>query len=264
MGGGNYKVYRHTTPSKKVYIGITQQQPAKRWQNGYGYVSNIVFHRAIEKYGWDNIEHEIVFDGLTVDEAKSIEIELIAKHRSTDRKYGYNVTSGGDSAVSRPHTDAEKQKRREAWTGAKNPNARSVICLETLAVYETATEARKATGATKVCECCKRAYKHRTSNGYHWAYYDKSLPMEYYSELLNRYIEEESRPMTMSDENKRKLMERCRVAVECIETGEVFKSLRDAARATGANPPNICNCCKGKKKTAGGFHWRYAGVNAYD
>ena len=32
----NYCVYKHTTPSGKIYIGITGQEPHKRFQNGKG------------------------------------------------------------------------------------------------------------------------------------------------------------------------------------------------------------------------------------
>lgn len=31
-----YTIYKHISPSNKAYIGITSQQPNKRWQNGYG------------------------------------------------------------------------------------------------------------------------------------------------------------------------------------------------------------------------------------
>lgn len=60
-----YVVYKHTTPSGKVYVGITGQKPARRWQNGYGYKDNEHFYRAIRKYGWENIKHEIVCAGLS-------------------------------------------------------------------------------------------------------------------------------------------------------------------------------------------------------
>jgi hypothetical protein len=46
--------------------------------------------------------------------------------------------------------------------------------------------------------------------------------------------------------------------VMCIETGEVFISTRDAWRKTGINYSHICECAKGKRKTAGGFKWGYA------
>ena len=41
--------------------------------------------------------------------------------------------------------------------------------------------------------------------------------------------------------------------VLCIETGEVYDSIGDAERETGAK--NIGRACRGKLKTAGGFHW---------
>ena len=72
-----FKVYKHTAPSGKIYIGITGQEVNKRWQNGFGYVGNDYFMKAIKKYGWDSIKHEILFDRLTKEEAESKEIELI-------------------------------------------------------------------------------------------------------------------------------------------------------------------------------------------
>lgn len=57
----NYIVYRHTSPSGKVYIGITSRQPEQRWLNGNGYKDSPKFYNAIKKYGWDNFNHEILF-----------------------------------------------------------------------------------------------------------------------------------------------------------------------------------------------------------
>lgn len=255
-----YCVYRHTTPNGKVYIGITQQSPNDRWKGGWGYNTNLVFFRAINKYGWDNIKHEILMDGLTKEEAKAAEIRLIAEYRSTEREYGYNITKGGDLGVSRPHTQEEKENARKNWLGEKNPNARAVICLETLEVFGTAKEAAAVKNASKVNDCCRRAHKHRTSGGYHWAYYESDKPMSYYEKMLADFVREESKPRVVSERARRLTSERCSIAVKCVETGEVFKSLHAAAEATGANPPNICNCCKGKKKTAAGYHWEYAEV----
>ncbi len=48
-------------------------------------------------------------------------------------------------------------------------------------------------------------------------------------------------------------------AVVCIETGEVFLSQKEAAeRKDIYSLQHICSCCKGKLKTCGGYHWRYA------
>lgn len=60
----DFCVYKHTSPSGKVYIGITQQRPEYRWQGGLGYRHNEYFFRAILKYGWNNFAHEILQSGL--------------------------------------------------------------------------------------------------------------------------------------------------------------------------------------------------------
>ena len=91
-----FSVYKHTTPSNKVYIGITCQKPNRRWKNGNGYKRNQKrFYSAIQKYGWENIKHEILLDGLTKEQAEQKEIELIALYKSNQREYGYNEQNGG-------------------------------------------------------------------------------------------------------------------------------------------------------------------------
>lgn len=111
--GEAYTVYMHTTPSGKRYIGITAQTVEKRWQNGYGYAygENDYFFNAIRKYGWDNIKHEILFEGLTKEEAEEKEIELIAKYNTTAREYGYNHETGGYATPK--HTEEYKRRMSE-------------------------------------------------------------------------------------------------------------------------------------------------------
>ena len=43
--------------------------------------------------------------------------------------------------------------------------------------------------------------------------------------------------------------------VLCVETGEVFSSIKDAYRKTGIR--HISEACHGNCKTAGGFHWQF-------
>lgn len=89
-------VYKHTSPSGKVYIGVTHHSnPERRYgKNGIAYKACIVFYRAIVKYGWTNITHEILFDNLSEEEAKQKEIELIQFYH--DQNISYNITIGGD------------------------------------------------------------------------------------------------------------------------------------------------------------------------
>ena len=53
-------------------------------------------------------------------------------------------------------------------------------------------------------------------------------------------------------------IERISKPVYCEELNRTFKSGKEAAKELGISNENICNCCKGKLKTTGGFHWRYA------
>ncbi len=113
----NFIVYKHTTPSNKVYIGRTSQKPKTRWKYGYGYLQCCAFYNAIKKYGWDNIKHEILYENLTKNEAIEKEIELIKQYDSTNKEKGYNITKGGDGNFGVVFTDERKKKISNAKMG---------------------------------------------------------------------------------------------------------------------------------------------------
>lgn len=46
-----------------------------------------------------------------------------------------------------------------------------------------------------------------------------------------------------------------KIAVRCVETGETFESMSDASKKYKTQPIHISECCRGKRKTAGGLHW---------
>lgn len=45
--------------------------------------------------------------------------------------------------------------------------------------------------------------------------------------------------------------------VQCIETGEIFNSVTEAANSVNRNIATLINCLKGRSKTCGGLHWEY-------
>ena len=93
-------LYVHITPCGKRYYGITEQKPKKRWANGKGYKRNKYFTRAIEKYGWTNITHEILAEDLTKYEAAELEKYMIQWYDTANEKYGYNLSRGGEGGNS--------------------------------------------------------------------------------------------------------------------------------------------------------------------
>ena len=119
---GDYTVYKHTSPSGKVYIGITKRKPKKRFDGGRGYKHCPHFSAAIKKYGWSAINHEILRTGLTKEEAEQAEIDLIALYRANDRQYGYNTERGG-SAPGRM-SEETRQKIAMHMMGDNNPTRR--------------------------------------------------------------------------------------------------------------------------------------------
>lgn len=113
-----YKVYMHIFPNSKRYIGITMQKLENRFDNGNGYKTNPM-KRAIKKYGWGNIEHLLLYDNLTKEEAEQKEIELIRQYNSNNINYGYNIAKGGHSNSGCKHSIEAKKKMSEWHKGKK-------------------------------------------------------------------------------------------------------------------------------------------------
>lgn len=115
-----WTVYKHTSPSGKVYVGITSWSTNHRWENGAGYPPRCkLFHRAIQKYGWDNIEHSIIATGLEEKAAKDMEKDLIAFYKA--KGISYNITDGGDGIVGVPTTEKQRKNAANIWKGKKIP-----------------------------------------------------------------------------------------------------------------------------------------------
>ena len=184
----NYCVYKHTSPSEKVYIGITSNSINRRWQNGCGYKRQGYFYRAIEKYGWDNFRHEILFKNLTKEEAEQKEVELIEYYKSNQREYGYNIATGG--LVNSGYSLSEETKRKisNAHKGKKlseeqrekmrvphklnDAKSKPVLCIETNTVYKSSMDAQRMTGIdnSKINAVCNHKPHRKTAGGFHWEF----------------------------------------------------------------------------------------------
>ena len=125
MNNNNYCLYCHTNKiNGKKYFGITKDYKNRWGKNGNGYLSknkhgNYVqplFARAINKYTWNGFYHNILFDNLTLDEAKEFEIKYIKLYKTSNSKYGYNLTKGGDNTPKLLHSESSKLKQRITHT----------------------------------------------------------------------------------------------------------------------------------------------------
>lgn len=113
----DHKIYKYTNKiNGKVYIGRTcQTLEARANGNGKGYKHCTYFYRAIQKYGWENFEGEIIENGLNDEEAGKRELYWISEFDSTNKEKGYNLR---DSDY-RTYKDETREKMRRAQTGKK-------------------------------------------------------------------------------------------------------------------------------------------------
>ena len=193
-----YKLYVHISPSNKRYYGITRLDVKKRWRSGgCGYRYQPYIWNAIQKYGWDNFTHEVLFDNLTEDEACLIEQCYIALYDTMDRTKGYNCSIGGvdhlhtedtkrkvseimmgenNPMYGKHHTDEAKKKmserKKDIYLGNKNPNARKIRCIELDKVFDTVEDALKFINRKRssLWDAMKRGGK---CGGYHWEYVEE-------------------------------------------------------------------------------------------
>lgn len=115
----NWIIYRHkNTTNNKSYIGITCQDPNKRWKNGLGYQESPKFYNAIQKYGWNNFEHEILIKNLSFEEACNMEQYFIKYYDSINN--GYNILEGGQGSLGRKCSEETKRKISKANSGENN------------------------------------------------------------------------------------------------------------------------------------------------
>lgn len=224
-----YTVYKHTTPSKKVYIGITAQTPNQRWRKGNGYFHSPHFHNAIEKYGWNNIKHEILYKGLTKNEAENIEIKLIAYYKATDRNYGYNSDSGGN--VNRKHSEETKEKIRQAHLGMKYGE-------EFRKKQSILRKGNKNRLGQKQSEECKRKISEKNKGKFAG---EKNY---FHSHKFTGANHHSARAVEMYDMQGNLICSRDSISE--------FKKIL-GKKEVG----HISAVCKGKRKSAYGFKWKY-------
>ena len=231
----SYTIYMHKFPNGKMYVGVTRQDVSRRWRDGEGYKGQPVYD-AIKKYGWNNIEHIILEENLTLEEAEEAEKKYIKCFNTLSHDNGYNVESGG--YLTEYCTEETREKIRRAKIG-------------------------KHTG------------KNHWHYGGHWddatrkkiseSHKGKTLNAEQRKKISER-TKGKNNPMygtKVSPEHRKKLQEACAKAtskaVVCVETGVVYPSGAEAYRQTGINKRTILYVCNnfGRYKTAGGYHWKF-------
>lgn len=226
----NYKLYLHKAPNGKRYYGITKTDPKKRWSKGKGYKNNQHFFRAINKYGWDNIKHEVIFDDLTESEAKELEQYMIQWYNTANRDYGYNISLGGEGCngicgenhywYGKHHSEETKKKISEANFGKQR----------TEEWKQKHSELMRGENHPNYGNCHSEETKQKISEAMKGKYCGKNNPRS--------------------------------KSVICLTTKRIFHTTQEGAEYYNMSKAHIGSCCKGKLKSAGKHNgqklvWKY-------
>ena len=190
----------------------------------------------------------------------------------------YNIKTEG-----RGISDEAREKLRKLYTGRKRPNIiRQIKCVETGEIFKSIRAAAKWCNVPSSTIGMLLAGKGRTAGGYHWIYADdgnEEAALERIRKMPEgRQRTEKSKEKQRQAMSGRKLTpehcEKIRLShigqgwkpstyeklcrkIRCIETGEIFPSIKAAAEHYGLQDSNISAVLAGKGKTTGGYHWEY-------
>jgi group I intron endonuclease len=114
----SYCIYQHTSPSGKSYIGQTNNYKSRCRQHQEESGST-AFSNAVKKYGWDEFQHRILAENLTLEEANGLE-ELAIIELNTIAPNGYNLLGGGNNRYASEQVKEAARLKTIEWIKA-NP-----------------------------------------------------------------------------------------------------------------------------------------------
>ena len=246
MNGIIYKAIN--LQNNKVYIGQTIKTLEQRINKHYYDASydNLYFHKALNKYDKEDWKWEVIDEFCSFEELNSKEKYWIAYFNSNNLDKGYNLTEGGagvigltkesydkmrKTRINNSSNENYKQKEQKVLNSKKKNKA--VRCLNTGIIYSCPEDAAKAlefkdlkNSANAIRKCARGDTK--TARGFQW---------EYLSELEGREYSPDS--------------------VKLEETGEIFRSIRQASILTHQSENNIRRCCNKLIQDNAGYHWSW-------
>lgn len=231
-GSGIYKCT--CSENGKVYIGQSKDVLLRRCSHISDLRANThhnsYLQSAYNKYGEESFEWEAVeyCDPEALDDREKYWISYYNSFED-----GFNLTDGGSNNRVYKRTAWHKQHLSECakrrWTAERRASQSAKMSGENNPMFGKTGESNPAYGR---CLCGELS----PSYGKH------------HSEESN----EKNRQAHLGANNKMSK------PVVCEETQVIFDSQGEAGREMYCDSSTINKCCRGVKKSAGGYHWRYA------
>ena len=224
-----------------------------------------IISRAVAKYGWDAFD-KTVLEFCPVEKLDEKEIYYIAK-----LKPEYNLSKGGGGPKGckpSPETiELLRQAAKKQWANEEYLKLirKPIICIDTGEIFDSVKSAAAKVGVTYSCVSMALNGRCKTAGGYRWDYLN---PDDKVSEETSKNLGRATRGKKQSAEQIEKRATKLRgknnphlnhyKPVFCVETGEIFASVKIAAESVGITPCFLSKVLHGIKKTAGGYHWKFA------
>lgn len=265
----------------KIYIGKTCRDIETRWAEHCSRANSddkYYLHNAINKYGKESFTIEEIDKAKTEEEINKLERYWIDFYNSVDKNYGYNLTTGGDgqqkynwnefralwdsgysikeiASIYNCGRDTVGQALKDYGNYSYKESLQRSSAMkksvkqydknkQLITIYQSIQEAADNVGCSvaSISNCLKN--KTYITCGYFWTYSTDTLPEEV--EFKFKYKTREINQYDLEDNFIQK-----------------FNSSADAARSIAPNSNinsssgTIIQVCKGKRKTAYGYKWRY-------
>ncbi len=254
----------------KIYIGQTTVELNERIK-GHKY-ANYYVGRAIREYGIEKFAIDVIEKCKTLDELNEREKFWITYYNCKVPN-GYNLTDGGEGTPGRPTSAETRSKISKSLIGkhlseetrkriSKMINGRPKS-IEMRRKLSATNKGKKPTPAIESRKGCHHSdeTKKRLSD----LRKGKKLSSEICKKIADGHkghsVSQETRDKIskantghkVSQELKEKLSVLRSKKVRCIETGEIFQSIKVAAEFYHIHKTSIV----GKQHRAGGLHWEY-------
>ncbi len=125
-------IYIHKNKANgHVYIGQSTQLPERRFRKGAisfnSYKTCPAMYAALEKYGWDGFETEIIVWADSQEELNLLEESYINQYNSADGTHGYNTSWISEGRGKQSESTKEKIRQKQIDTVKRKKEAGIII-----------------------------------------------------------------------------------------------------------------------------------------
>ena len=223
-----WTVYIHTNKeNQKKYVGITSTSVVGRWHNGHGYLTK----KKDGSFCQPAMAHAILKYGW-----KSFFHEIIAT----------NLTMDQASEMEKELIEKYQSNKKAFGYNIKSGGIDGILSEESI------EKGRKTRTGGHRSEETKRKISESNMG--------KTHTKETKEQLSQSHSKVKERPQKEVPDNKIYNQ----VCCKCIETGECFPSISNAAKTVGSYDSNIYKCIIRNRQRAGGYHWEKISKEEYE